>query len=204
MASIKEIDNALPSHYTLSNKNLILIAHVRDETVYFYDQLGPNTTIILLAKPNCYAIKKIFLDFMNDIGTTVIDLMEEETFDKNYIMTRKSINIIRTILLKYGYEKIITHPRYAIDNDPQNRAIYDIVSYILTKIGKCNHYTYQKTKFNNKQNVPCGIKKEIIKLYSRVMNDIYYTVIYENYMNIASTISGVEKITYNSQNFIRA
>ena len=39
MASIKELEETLPSHFTLSNKNLIIIAHVKEETVYFYEQL---------------------------------------------------------------------------------------------------------------------------------------------------------------------
>jgi len=200
MASIDEIYNTLPAHYTLSNKNLIITAHVRDEIIYYYDQLGPTTTIILLAQPECYAIKKIFLDFMNDIGTTVIDLREKETFDKNYMMTRKSINVIKRMLMEYEYEKIITHPQYAIDNDPQNRAIYDIVSYILPKLGKDNHYTYNKINSYDRPILPCGIKKEIIKLYSRVVtnNNELDKNIYDNYMNIASTISGIRKISYNS------
>ena len=176
------------------------MAHVRDETIYFYDQLGPNTTIILLAQPKCYAIKKIFLDFMNDLGTTVIDLREEETFDPDYKLSIKSIKIIGSLLRDYKFKKIITHPKYSRESDPQNRALYDFVNDLLiAQNRKYLHYIYKKdnNQENINKNIQCiaqnKIKIGIIQLYSRILNqnDIINNEIYQNHMKLTSKITGI-------------
>jgi hypothetical protein len=195
MTSIREIDNTLPSYYTLSNKNLIIIAHVRDETIYFYNELGEHTTIILLAEPSCYYLKKVFLDFMNDLGVTVIDVREKETFDSNYKISDRSIGIICKMISQYNYKKIITHPKYAYDNDPQNRAIYDVVSQFMDQIGHNNHYTYNMHKEGKKKDI-CGIQKGIIELYSiepHMKNRINKRV-YDNYISISGNMNGTKKL----------
>lgn len=196
MASLNELKKTLPAHYTLSNKNLILIAHVRDETVFFYDELGPNTTIVLLAQPRCYGLKKIFLEFMNDLGTTVIDIREDETFDPKYVIKNRSKQIIKKLLEENTFEKIITHPRYKINNDPQNRVLYDIVSEIVKVTGSNNHYTYNKIEKSEKPKKPCGIKKGILEIYSKVLDseNKINKKDYTNYSNITSYISGIRKI----------
>jgi hypothetical protein len=196
-ASIDELDETLPAYYTLSNKNLIVIARVREETVYFCDQLGTTTTVILLAEPECYALKYVFLNFMIDSGVTVIDLKEEETFDENYQMTKNSLSIIKSLLLEYKYDKIITHPKYSKKNDSQNRAIYDVISKMVSSLGTNNHYTYNKIGINGTPIIPCGIKKDVLVLYCSIINDddVLDEELYNNYVNITSNISGVRKIS---------
>ena len=194
MASIKELDKSLPAYYTLSNKNLIIIGHVRDETIYFFDYLGPRTTVILLAEPKCYAIKKLFLELLNEYGSTVIDLREEESFDEKYVMTKKSGDVITRILDEYTFEKVITHPPYS--NDPQNKSIYDLVSSFNKKTNKLNHYVY---KIDIKNLVePCAMKKGIIELYSKIAssNKESYEKIYKNYIDITKTISGIVQVKH--------
>ena len=71
MASIKELEKSLPAYYTMSNKNLIITAHVGEETAHFYHQLGPNTTVIMLSKPECYIGQKIFLELMNNFSPSI-------------------------------------------------------------------------------------------------------------------------------------
>jgi hypothetical protein len=202
MASLEELNKTLPAFYTLSNKNLILIAHVRDETVYFYDQLGRTSTVVLLAQPSCYALKKLFLEFMIDLGTTVIDLREDESFDPNYEMSEKSIATITKLLTEYKYDKIITHPKYAKDNDPQNRAIYDLVSQIINKTDTDNHYTYNKIGINGIPELPCGVKKGVLELYCTILakNHKLDKKVYDNYVNITSNIHGVKKIMHKDLN----
>jgi len=194
MASLQELNKTLPDYYTLSNKNLIIIGHVRDETIYFFDYLGPHTTVILLAEPKCYAIKKLFLELLNEYGSTVIDLREEESFDEKYVMTKKSGDTITRFLNDYTFEKVITHPPYS--NDPQNKAIYDLVTSFNRKINKLNHYVY---KIDNKNlTEPCAMKKGVIELYSKLSSNDRDTFekIYNNYINITKTISGIFKVKY--------
>jgi len=204
MASLRELEEQLPAHFTLSNKNLILIAHVRDETVYFYDSLGPLTTVVLLAQPNNFELKRIFLDLMNDIGTTVIDLREYETFDPSYRMSDRSKTIITKLISEYKFEKIITHPKYDYENDPQNRELFDLVK----KLNPKNHMTYQRIGSNGQPHFPCGIKKNILELYSSDQsgyshpyseligggNYVFNKKIYHNLVNITSQIHGLQPI----------
>lgn len=196
MASLRELYDTLPAKYTLSNQNLILIAHVRDETVYFYDELGPTTTIILLSQPKCYALKKIFLEFMNDLGTTVIDLRENETFDPGYKLSKRSESIIISILRDYNFEKIITHPKYDINNDPQNRELYDLTIKLMNKYKNNNHYTYNKIGLNGIPKLPCGIKKGILEMYCKILspNNKLDKETYDNYSSITSNIYGLRKL----------
>lgn len=196
MALIKEVDRTLPYKYTMSNKKLILIAHVRDETIFFYDQLGPETTIVLLTEPRCFMLKKIFLDFMNDLGTTVIDLRENETFDLNYQMSERSFEIIRSLLIENKFQYIITHPKYSLENDPQNRILYDTVFEFIKRLGTKNHYTYNKIGKYGTPNIPCGIKKGIIELYCKALtsDNSLDKKLYSNYSGITENISGIRKI----------
>ena len=189
MASLEELDKTLPAKFSLSNRNIIFIAHVKDESVYFYDQLGSTTTVVLLAQPNCYALKKVFLEFMNDLGTTVIDLREPETFDPDFVMSDNSINIIKKLLFNYKYDKIITHPRYSVNNDPQNRALFDIVSNIVKVLHTDNHYTYNQIGLYGVPELPCGVKKGILELYCKVANEdnIFDKKMYMNNSSIAET-----------------
>jgi hypothetical protein len=193
MASIKELESTIPSYYTLSNKNLIIIAHIREETIFFYDELGPQTTIIILTEPECYAIKRMFLELMIDLGVTVIDLKETESFDSNYKLSQNSISIIKSLINQYNYKKIITHPKYSILSDPQNRALFDLASNIINYKGTNNHYTYNKT---NNSNILCNVKKDIIELYCKLItsdNSLDQTL-YNNFISITSEIKGTRKV----------
>ena len=117
MASLDELYDYYPAKYTMSNKYLVIIAHVRDETLFFYDYLGPLTTVILLTKPKCYAVMKIFLDLLNDLGSEVICLDENESKDKNYRMSQRSANIINSIIKSNTFNKILTmspHNKYIL------------------------------------------------------------------------------------------
>lgn len=199
MASIEELDKTWPAKYTLSNEKLIVMARVREDIVYFFDQLGPQTTIILLAEPECYELKYIFLEFMISIGSTVIDLREKETFDIDYNMTKKSFDIIKSIITTYNYEKIITHPKYSRENDSQNRAIFDVVSSLIKSVGSNNHFTYNKTgNYSFSQPPKDGsLKKNILLLYCNAAaqnNKKLAKVFYDNYVSISSNISGTRKI----------
>lgn len=193
MADINELDRTLPAHFTLSNKKLIIIAKVREEMVYFYDQLDRHTTVILLTEPDCYPIKHIFLEFMNDLGVTVIDLREKETFDQNYKLSSRSKEIIQKIIYEYRYKQIITHPKYDRNNDPQNRELHDFVSDLIAKLKTDNHYVYKKT--DDKIIVPCETKLRILKMYASIGNydRKLNEKMYNNYIKITERIDGITK-----------
>jgi hypothetical protein len=196
MASIDELDRTLPTYFTLSNKNLIVIARVREESVYFYEQLGPLTTVILLAEPECYALKHLFLEVMIELGVTVIDLKEKESFDENYQMTKNSLSIIKSLMTQYRFDKIITHPRYSNKNDSQNRTIFDVVSRIISILGYDNHYTYNSIGQYGAPKIPCGTKKGILELYCKATteNGKIDKKMLANYIDITANIDGIKKI----------
>lgn len=171
MASIKEWDATLPAYYTMSNKNLIITAHVGEETAYFYHELGPLTTIIVLTRPDCYPEQKVFLDLMNDLGSTAITLEEDIDFDPEYRLGERAQNIIGNLIQNNSFKRIIIHPRYPRENDPQNREIHEFVREIAKQSGDrlINRiYTYNKIGKYGKPKVPCGIQRGIIELYSSV------------------------------------
>jgi len=196
MAALDELDETLPAYFTLSNKNLIVIARVREETVYFYDQLGPTTTLVLLAEPDCYALKYLFLEFMIDLGVTVIDLKEKETFDKDYKISNNSLSIIKSLLTQYKYNKVITHPKYSKENDSQNRAIFDVISKMLAALNYDNHYTYNEIGKYGSPAIPVGTKKGMLELYCKIITDdeTLDEELYNNYIDITSNISGIKKV----------
>jgi hypothetical protein len=149
--------------------------------------LGPTTTVILLARPECYALKKVFLEFLTEVGSTVIDLKEEETYDADYELSKRSFEILKTLLSENTYEKILTHPRYR--NDSQNNAIYDTVEFINRTIN-INHYVYKFGVLNN----PCGVKKGIIELYCKVVDNKLNKKMYDNFIAITSKVDGIVSV----------
>jgi hypothetical protein len=202
MASIKELDRILPAYYTMSNKNLIITAHVGEETAYFYDQLGPLTTVIMLTKPDCYPKQKIFLDLINDLGSTAISLEEDENFDPGYRLSQRSQNIIGNLIQNYSFKNIIIHPRYSRDSDSQNRELHEFVRHIAAKSGdrlKNRIFTYNKIGRTGKPNVPCGIKKGIIELYSKSEHPVGQVnkEKLRSFISTTSFISGIRMIRDN-------
>jgi len=191
MSLLADIENTLPDHYTLSNKTLIIIGQVMDETIYFYKELGQNTTVILLTQPECYAIKQIFLEFMNNTGTTVIDIKNKVSNNDNYRLDNRSVKIIMNLLKEYNYSKILTHPSTV--SNPQNRELNKLITEYMKIRNKDNHYTYDKTY---KTKMPYGIQKGILELYCRAPNKdgSLDMELYKYCINIASHISGIKKI----------
>jgi len=196
-ASLIKLEEEIPAYFTMSNERLILIARVREETVFFYDSIDRNTTIVLLAQPSCYALKRVFLEVMNDMGATVIDLKEKETFDPSYKISDKSRKIITTLINDYTYDKIITHPRYPKDNDSQNRALFELASNLIKSVGTDNHYTYNKIGINGNPKMPCKTKRGILELYSSLATDNKEIAkeMFQNYLNITANISGLRRVT---------
>lgn len=189
MSSLIELESSIPSLFkTYENENILFIAKIREESIYFFDQLTPRTTIVLLADPACYELKRFFIELVAEFGITVIDLQEQESFDPNYTMNNKSKTIITDLLTNYKYKRIITHPNYTL-NDPQNKSLYNFINKIVKQTNSNNHYTYNLT---NESKIICKKQMEIIKIYSYIVSK--NRLIYENYINIASKINGLKKV----------
>ena len=126
----------------------------------------------MLTRPDCYIEQRIFLELINDLGATAISLGEDEDFDPEYVLSKRSQNIIGNLIQNYSYHRIVVHPQYertGVGSDPQNRELHDFVRQIQRDSGdrlKNRVYTYNKIGKYGNPKVPCGIQKGIIELYS--------------------------------------
>ena len=196
MASLDELDRTLSHYFTLSNKNLLIIAKVCEETIYFNDILDNITTIVLLTEPRCYAIKRAFIEAMIQKGVTVIELKEFETFDSLYKMSNSAERIITNLIEQNTYQHIVTHPRYYKKGDSQNREIFDIVSKLVKRKKSDNHFTYNKIKYYDALTKLDDQTITILKMYSSVLNENNRTnpTTFKNYITTCSNISGIRKV----------
>lgn len=146
----------------LSNKNLIIIAKVTDETIYFYNYLDYMTTVILVTNPSCSDAEKAFVYLMCDKNCTLIKLNEPETTSN---LSAESILVITTILKDCNFERIMTLNETDGFNNPLNKQIYGIVHDFLPK----KHFTYEIGAA-----VPlCGRRKALMEIYSNACKDKY-------------------------------
>lgn len=197
MASLKELDETISAYFTLSNKKLLIIARVGEESIYFYDFIDRFTTVILLTEPDCYASKYAFLEFMNDVGATVIDLREKGSrFDKSYKISPRSKKVITTLINNYSYEKIITHPKYDKTYDSQNNDIYYLVTALIHDLGTNNHWTYNYIDHGVIPHILCKFQLKMFEIYSRSLEDVYNenNATIKGYIEIASKIHGLKRV----------
>lgn len=191
MADLIELERTLPSLFkTYENENILFIAKIREETIYFFELLTSRTIIVLLTKPECYELYRTFIEIMAHLHVTVIELDENETFSSSYQLSNKSKTIINDLLTNYKYKRVVTHPNYEL-NDPQNTNLYKFVSSIINNLN--NHYTYNKTV---KERKLCRQQLDIIKMYSYVVEIEKITTknVYDNYIQIASSIDGLKLV----------
>lgn len=143
----------------LSNKNLIIIANVTEETIYFYNSLDHLTTVILVSKSSCDKAYKEFVHLVCDKNCTLIKLDEPENANK---LSEKSIFLITTIISDNNFEKIMTLKK---TDNMINSQIYELVHNILPK----KHYTYEIGTA-----VPlCGRRESMLKIYSSACKNKY-------------------------------
>jgi hypothetical protein len=191
MCSRDEWNRTIPDHYTSSNKNLIITAHVGEETAYFHSSLGPHTTVIMLTKPSCYQQNRVFLDYMCELGVTVYQLKESVIYDDNYVLSKRSAEIIGSILKNYNFKNVITHPYYT--NDIQNKRLTELV-HTMSDIYDIPVMTYNMTG-NNKI---CKIQKGIMELYCKATKPIgiLNVEMYDSYIKTAEGIDGIKPLMF--------
>jgi hypothetical protein len=158
----KDLCKNLPDAYRLSNKNLIIISNVQEETYFFYDILDRNTTIILLNKSNSRTNKRRFIELCIDIGVTIIDLEECPSKNNNFELSNKTKNIITHLLTTEKFKNIYITPKFKLNptnhKTIQNRKLHDFISYIAKKYNINNF----KSHHTNKK---CGIRSKILTSY---------------------------------------
>lgn len=164
------------------------MAHVRDESLYFHKWINDKTIIVLLTDAPLPVYDDIFQDYCSRKGCVVYKLGEKISFKKSYKLSKRSINIMDTLLNSYnvGSTKILTHPRYTHTSDPQNRALYD---YIRSKdINK--HYVFSSSP--EKFSLPDDQKRILLKYSSVFKSETDRYNKFMEYAGIAETVGNLE------------
>jgi hypothetical protein len=197
MASIKEVDNTLADYYTMSDNKLIITARMPDVLTYFYDHLGPYTTIIILTRPASYLEYRAFLEAINDLGSTAIPLDENEYDGSDYLLGTRAQNIVGRLLKNYTYRQIIMHPN-ADKHGPQNRELYNFVTQIVRETNKLNTkfqnklHTYDTIGQHNKPKQVCDTQLNLLKLYCTIAEGELNRDRLRSYLTIASSVTGLK------------
>lgn len=180
------------AEYDNSNKiynydNIVLMAHPKDESVFFFNYITNKTLVILLANSNQDLNNNIMKSFMLKRGATLVCLNDIEDFDVTYEISNKLKMIIKEYIDVSNFEKIITHTKIKIETDVQNRRLYEFVRSLKLN----NHYTivYDSTlplrKLQTQQMVWL---KKYSNLYQEKKN------VFELYSETASFVRGINKM----------
>lgn len=127
--------------------NLILIAHAKDETIFFYDYITHNSLVVLLTKPSVRHDNEVLNDVIIKKGASLAYLDEIESFETDYELENRSKSKLSSIMATYDFERIITHGAVSKKSDPQNRALFDYTKSLKLK----NHYVLNYGETSNKK-----------------------------------------------------
>jgi len=144
----------------MSQNNIVIISHCRDEVVYFYNYIDHTTLLVLVSKPSSKRDYEIFNKFVVEVGCRCIQLDEPDTFNPSFELSNKSKEIISN-LLEYKPNKIITQAKATIESDIISRRVYDHVSNLKTNI----HYVPQ-FNLNKIEKKMYLLPKKYIKIYA--------------------------------------
>ena len=170
-----------------------------DVLTYFYDQLGPYTTIIILTRPASYLEYRAFLEAISDLGSTAIPLDEDEYDGSDYLLGARAQNIIGRLLKNYTYRQIIMHPN-SDKLGPQNRELYNFVTQIIRETNKQNNkfqnklYTYDSVGSHNKPKQVCDTQLNLLKLYCSIANNELNRDRLRSYLTSASSVTGLKQL----------
>jgi len=122
------------------------------------------------------------------MGCVVYNLKEKICSNSKYELSVKSKNVIDSVLDDYniGKSKVLTHPKYTKETDPQNRALYDY----LTSKELSNHFVFSITQ--SKHSLPTIQKKALMKYSMIFKEDDTKHKQFIKYAEIAETIGNLE------------
>jgi hypothetical protein len=168
----------------MSQNNIVIISHCRDEIVYFYDYIDNTSLLVLVSKPSSKRDYDIFNKFVVEVGCRCIELDEMDTFNPSFQLSNKTKDVI-TNLLEYNPRMIITQAKATMTSDIISRRVYDHVSSLKTKI----HYVpqFNLNKINKQMML---LPKKYIKIYAN--NDETKEKIMQNTYMI---INGIKQVS---------
>lgn len=107
--------------------NIILIGHCLDDAILFYKYINERSLVVLLTEPRYIHYYDVFQELMEEKGCTFIKLNEIETFDINYKLPSNISDTIKRLLETFDKNRVMTHTSVDRNEDPQNRALYDLI-----------------------------------------------------------------------------
>jgi hypothetical protein len=166
------------------------MAHVRDESIFFYDWIDKNSLIVILTKPELGVYEEVFQDVCRKKGCTVYSINDDIDMDKDYSLSERAKSIIDSVLEEFDGKnvKIITHPKFTRESDPQNRELFD---YVAAKYLD-NHYIYKKSDVDKL--LSNGRKRSLMKYCMIFKNEDDRLERFYNYVTIAQKIHTLRKI----------
>ncbi len=169
--------------------NLIIMAHAKDETIFFYDFITPRSVVLLLTKPYLKHDEDIMKDVIIRKGATLITFNVVEGFDINFKLDNDTKKMLKSYISSTSIGKIITLGNIAKDIDPQNREIYSFINGLNLK----NHYMVHYDVTGKKQ-----VSRTVIEYMNRYASsyklDKQRKIRMDAYLDTYTKITGLKRV----------
>jgi hypothetical protein len=152
----------------ITQGNIIIVSHCRDEIIYFYDYIDKNSILIFVSMPSNQRDREVLNGFIAEAGARYIQLDEIETFDTTFQLSERNKTIIKNFL-EYKPSRIITQGRATIESDIISRRVYDFINDLQTDLQTDIHYV-PRFNITNKKLIPRGVNK-YLSLYANGNSD---------------------------------
>jgi hypothetical protein len=166
----------------ITQGNIIIISHCRDEIIYFYDYIDKNSILIFVSIPSTQRDREVLNGFIAEAGARYIQLDEIETFDTSFQLSQKNKDIIKNFL-EYRPSRILTQAKATMDSDVMSRRVYDFINELQTDI----HYI-PRYNITNKKLIPRGVNK-YLSLYANGNSDKLNAM-----LHTYTSVDGIRKV----------
>ena len=166
----------------ITQGNIIIISHCRDEIIYFYDYIDKNSILIFVSTPSNQRDKEVLNGFIAEAGVKYIQLDEIETFDTLFQLSETNKTIIKS-LLEYKPSRIITQAKATLESDIISRRVFEFINELQTDI----HYV-PRFNITNKKLIPRGVNK-YLSLYANGNSDKLNSMLYTY-----NSVDGIRKV----------
>jgi hypothetical protein len=166
----------------ITQGNIIIISHCRDEIIYFYDYIDKNSILIFVSIPSTQRDREVLNGFIAEAGARYIQLDEIETFDTSFQLSQKNKDIIKNFL-EYRPSRILTQAKATMDSDVMSRRVYDFINELQTDI----HYI-PRYNITNKKLIPRGVNK-YLSLYANGNSDKLNAM-----LHTYNSVDGIRKV----------
>ena len=166
----------------ITQGNIIIISHCRDEIIYFYDYIDKNSILIFVSTPSNQRDREVLNGFIAEAGVKYIQLDEIETFDTSFQLSEINKIIIKS-LLEYKPIRIITQAKATLESDIISRRVFEFINELQTDI----HYV-PRFNITNKKLIPRGVNK-YLSLYANGNSDKLNSMLYTY-----NSVDGIRKV----------